>query len=157
MTQAETADLRCKQCGQPVELTGGDGLPDEFREALHAVTGSEAGPDGHLAAPIAVATAIDPFTSKEWRVLLPRWDEAYDFAHDPSEPEPFSATRRDKLATVLRAPAPEALRKLVTEDHGACPVPPCHTGVKQDEPVNISAISSCRARIGSTRRDDVDR
>jgi hypothetical protein len=35
--------------------------------------------------------------------------------------------------------------------------PPCHTGVKQDELVNISANRSCRARVGSTRRDDVDR
>jgi hypothetical protein len=35
--------------------------------------------------------------------------------------------------------------------------PLCQTGVKQDEPVNISANSSSRARVGSTRRDDVDR
>src|SRR5690348_4258019 len=35
--------------------------------------------------------------------------------------------------------------------------PPCHTGVKHTEPVNIRAISSSRARSGSTRRDDVDR
>jgi ABC-type glycerol-3-phosphate transport system substrate-binding protein len=35
--------------------------------------------------------------------------------------------------------------------------PLCQTGVRQDEPVNIRALSASRARQGSTRRDDDDR
>ena len=115
-------DLRCRRCGELVRLEGSPLVPEQLRKAVHAATGIEAGPDGHPAAPIAVSAAVDPFTSEEWRLLLLGWDEAYDFAHDPRQPEPFSAARRDKLATVLRAPTPEALRNLVTEDYASCPV-----------------------------------
>jgi hypothetical protein len=65
---------------------------------------------------------------------------------------PTSSSRAPNLSSHDRSTAVRsAVRRLLTAP------PPCHTGVKQDEPVSIRAIGSCRARIGSTRRDNVDR
>jgi hypothetical protein len=52
MPQARAAVLWCSRCGQPVKLADGDGIEDEYRKAVHAATGRETGPDGHLAAPV---------------------------------------------------------------------------------------------------------
>ena len=40
----------CRWCGERVEYDGGEGDP-AMRKAVHAGTGREKGPDGHLAAP----------------------------------------------------------------------------------------------------------
>lgn len=46
------APLRCRWCGAEVTLLGDSGVPQEFRRAVHAATGLEAGDGGHVAAPI---------------------------------------------------------------------------------------------------------
>jgi hypothetical protein len=54
MAETQAADLWCSRCGQPARLTGGPdpGLPDDFRRAVHAATGQETGPYGHVADPV---------------------------------------------------------------------------------------------------------
>jgi hypothetical protein len=46
---AET--LWCRRCGESVRLDGSPLVPEQMRKAVHAATGSETGPDGHVAAP----------------------------------------------------------------------------------------------------------
>lgn len=67
--------------------------------------------------------AMDLHTAEQWRLLLPGWDEAYEFAYDPKQPEPFSATRRDDPSVILRAGNPGELRGHVTADYGIRHVP----------------------------------
>jgi hypothetical protein len=46
-------DYRCRTCGEPVTVTGtATSVPVSMRLALHTATDTEAGPDGHLVAPI---------------------------------------------------------------------------------------------------------
>jgi hypothetical protein len=54
MTQEAGARHECRRCNQPITVDGDD---PEFGKASHTATGSELGPDGHLAAPIAVTLA----------------------------------------------------------------------------------------------------
>ncbi len=56
-----TADLRCqvvrqwsRVCGEPVTVTADPAIGHHLRKAVHAVTGLEDRPDGHLAAPIGM-------------------------------------------------------------------------------------------------------
>lgn len=49
--QVRAADLWCRRCGGPLRLEGSTDAAPEFRKAVHADTGREAGADGHLAAP----------------------------------------------------------------------------------------------------------
>jgi hypothetical protein len=52
--------MQCRVCGEPVQVMG-----EPFTgQAVHAGTGSEAGPDGHLAAPIDLSP--EP---ADWAVL----------------------------------------------------------------------------------------
>lgn len=52
LAQRETTGQWCRHCGAPVLLVGGIAVPDQFRKAVHAATGRERAPDGHLAAPL---------------------------------------------------------------------------------------------------------
>lgn len=54
----------CKFCGQPVSHVGGPVLEPELQRVVHEATGSERGPDGHLAIPrprVAARTPGAPF------------------------------------------------------------------------------------------------
>jgi hypothetical protein len=55
MDEAETPGPRwCMRCRQRVRLEGPPDLIEQFRKAVHADTGDEEGPDGHLAAPVDI-------------------------------------------------------------------------------------------------------
>lgn len=41
----------CRHCGERVTLLGQPGTDPSLRMAVHAATGGETGPDGHVAAP----------------------------------------------------------------------------------------------------------
>jgi len=56
MAQAESTGLRCRRCKEPARREGSLLLEDELRKTVHAVTGEELGPDGHLVAPIELST-----------------------------------------------------------------------------------------------------
>ena len=52
---AAGTSLWCRYCDEPVMLLGQPGTDSLFpslRKAVHAATGSETGPDGHVAAPM---------------------------------------------------------------------------------------------------------
>lgn len=44
--------LWCRRCGKPMWFDGGVTVEDEFRKAVHTVTGDETCGDGALAAPV---------------------------------------------------------------------------------------------------------
>jgi hypothetical protein len=67
--------------------------------------------------------AMDLHTAEQWRTLIHGWDEAYQFAHDPKQPRPFTATRRDDPTVILRADNPDDLWGHVNTDYRIRPVP----------------------------------
>lgn len=49
--------LWCRTCDERVILYMAPGLPAHLARAVHAATGDELGPDGHLAAPVSTSPA----------------------------------------------------------------------------------------------------